>query len=324
MAVVPVIDIAPFLNGDEGDKKRVAEDVDVACREIGFLLVAGHGVSAELVRNMYDVSAAYFALPFWEKMQFKMPPDRYRGYTPYGAEALSYSLDQASAPDLKESFSMGPFDHAKDAYHFGPDGYRYFAPNFWPERPAQMRDVWQHYYAEMDRLARDLMRIFAVALHMPEDWFADKIDRHITNFSVIHYPPQTAPPQPGQLRAGAHSDYGSLTIVHTDSDVGGLQVQQKDGHWADVPISDSAFVINLGDLMAEWTNDRWVSTMHRVANPPAQSESAKTSLLFFHQPNYDAVIECIPTCTGPDNPPRYGRTTSGEHVTMKINKHRTD
>ncbi len=324
-ATVPLIDIAPYRMGGPEEKQRVAAAIDGACREIGFLVVEGHGVDPDLIAEMHRVSHAYFARPFWEKMRFKMPPDRYRGYTPYGAESLSYSLDEVAPPDWKESFSIGRFGHAYDAYHFGPAGARYFAPNFWPDEPADMRPIWEAYYGEMERLATDLMRLFALGLDLDEHWFDDKIDRHITNFSVIHYPGQTdAAPKPGQLRAGAHSDYGSLTIVHTDTDVGGLEVRRRDGDWETVPCIPGAFVVNLGDLMAEWTNDRWVSTLHRVANPPRdRAAESKTSLLFFHQPNYDAVVECIPTCAGPDNPPKYERTTSGEHVTMKINKHRT-
>ncbi|MDA0369605.1 MAG: isopenicillin N synthase family oxygenase [Proteobacteria bacterium] len=322
MSSVPLINIAPFLDGRE--KKGVAVQVDAACRNIGFIIVQGHGVDQALIAEMHRISAAYFALPFWEKMRFKMPPDRYRGYTPLGAESLSYSLDEAQPPDLKESFSIGPFDHAFDSYHFGSAGARYFAPNFWPDSPQGMQAIWERYYAEMDRLAGDLMRIFAVALDLEEDWFADKIDRHITNFSVIHYPGQDeTAPAAGQSRAGAHTDYGSLTIVQTDTDVGGLEVQTRDGNWAGVPWIPDTFAINLGDLMSEWTNDQWVSTLHRVANPPRdKAHISKTSLLFFHQPNYDASIECIPTCTSADNPPRHEKITSGDHVTMKINKHR--
>jgi isopenicillin N synthase-like dioxygenase len=112
--------------------------------------------------------------------------------------------------------------------------------------------------------------------------------------------------------------------VQTDTDVGGLEVQTRDGNWLGVPWIPDTFVINLGDLMSEWTNDQWRSTLHRVANPPTDQRAvSKTSLLFFHQPNYDAVIDCIPTCTSADNPPRHGKITSGEHVVMKINKHRS-
>jgi len=323
MSAVPLINIAGFLDGT--DKASVVSQIDDACRNIGFLVVEGHGVDPILIAEMHRMSHAYFDRPFWEKMRYKMPPDRYRGYTPFGAESLSYSLDEEQAPDIKESFSIGPFNHDFDEYHFGVAGARYFASNFWPEQPDEMRTVWETYYSEMNRLSGDLMRIFATALDLNETWFVDKIDKHITNFSVIHYPGQESiAPAAGQSRAGAHTDYGSLTIVQTDTDVGGLEVQTRDGSWSAVPWILDTFAINLGDLMSEWTNDKWVSTLHRVANPPREkAHISKTSLLFFHQPNYDALIECIPTCTDAKNPPRHEKITSGDHVTMKINKHRT-
>jgi isopenicillin N synthase-like dioxygenase len=177
----------------------------------------------------------------------------------------------------------------------------------------------------MERVATELMRIFAVGLGMDKHFFDDKVDRHITNFSVLHYPEQPKEPLPGQLRAGAHTDYGSLTILKPDNAPGGLQVLGKEGAWIDVPTLPGTFVVNLGDLMAEWTNDRWVSTLHRVINPPRDKAlgSRRISMAFFHQPNYDAIIECLPTCSSADRPARYGRPTSGEHVWMKITKHRT-
>ena len=324
MAQIPLIDIGPFLEGGSSEKQAVAKKVNEVCRDIGFLVVEGHEVSESLIVEMYEVSEEYFALPLWEKMRFKMPPDRYRGYTPMGAEGLALSLDDETPPDLKESFSMGPFAHPYDEYHFGTAGAHYFAPNMWPDQPTRMRGLWEQYYSKMEELAGNLMRIFAVALSIPETTFDDKIDRHITNFSVIRYPDQESiEPAKKQLRAGAHTDYGSLTIVHTNTDIGGLEVMTEDGNWEGVPWVPNSFIVNIGDLMAEWTNDRWVSTLHRVANPPRDSASThKTSLLFFHQPNYDAIVECIPTCVSADKPARYGRTTSGEHVTMKIEKHR--
>ncbi len=322
-ADVPVIDIAPFRLGSDTDKERVAKAVDAACESIGFLMVTGHGVDPHLVAKMRAVSREYFALPFWEKMRLKMPEDRYRGYVPPAAESLAGSLDEIAPPDLKESFSTGPFAHVYDEYHFGTDGARFFAPNVWPERPAGFRKIWETYYAEMELLSADLMRIFARALGVPESFFDDKTDRQIANFSAIYYPPQDEAPRERQLRAGAHSDYGSLTIVDTDSDVGGLECRARDGDWVAVPCVPGAFVVNLGDLMADWTNDRWVSTLHRVVNPERESAGAdKLSLVFFHQPNYDAVIECIPTCQSAENPAKLDPITSGDHVTRKILKQR--
>ena len=215
-------------------------------------------------------------------------------------------------------------DVRDDRYYTGPEGGRFFTPNLWPERPAGLRSLWEAYYREMERVAGTLMKIFALALELPEDFFARKIDRHITIFAAMYYPPVTAAPRPGQLRSGAHTDYGSLTIVHTDTDVGGIEVLTTGRDWTRVPHLPGSFIVNLGDLMAEWTNDRWVSTFHRVGLPgPADVGRDRLSMIFFHQPNYDAAIECLPTCTGPGNPPRYARITSGAHREAKINKHRT-
>ena len=127
-----------------------------------------------------------------------------------------------------------------------------------------------------------------------------------------NYPAQRVAPAPGQIRAGAHSDYGSLTILATEDKPGGLQVCNAAGEWVDVPIVDDCLIVNIGDLLARWTNDTWVSTLHRVVNPPAGAgaESRRQSLVFFHNPNYDAVIESLV----PDAPAKYPRTTSGEHL----------
>jgi isopenicillin N synthase-like dioxygenase len=321
---IPIIDIGPFRNGSDTQRRAVAEAVDRACAGLGFLLVSGHGVPSALVDDMRRVSTAFFEWPLERKLRYRMPPDRYRGYIAYGNEALAYSLDEQTPPDLKESFSIGPVDAPDDAYHRAAAPANFFAPNMWPDGLPAFRATWSTYYRHMEALAATLMRAFAMALGMDERFFDDKIDRHITNFSVIHYPPQHEAPLPGQLRAGAHTDYGSLTIVKPDAAEGGLQVLARNGDWLDVPHVADAFVVNLGDLMAEWTNDRWVSTLHRVVNPSraAGERARRISMTFFHQPNYDAVIQCLPTCTDAGRPPRYGTTTSGRHVWMKIGKQR--
>lgn len=323
-SAIPLIDISPFLDGSDAERRAVAIAVDAACADMGFLLVSGHGIPPSLVDGMRRVSTSFFERSLEDKLRYRMPPDRYRGFIAFGNEALAYSLGDESPPDLKESFSIGPVDAPDDAYHRAATPANFFAPNMWPEGLPEFRNTWEAYYRRMEGLAATLMRIFAMGLGMDEHFFDDKIDRHITNFSVIHYPPQHEAPRPGQLRAGAHTDYGSLTIVKPDGAEGGLQVLAKDGSWLDVPHMPDAFVVNLGDLMAEWTNDRWVSTLHRVVNPSrAAGEAARRlSMTFFHQPNYDAVVQCLPTCADADRPPRYGTTTSGEHVWMKINKQR--
>ena len=172
----------------------------------------------------------------------------------------------------------------------------------------------------MEELAGLLMRLCALGLGLDEHWFDDKIDKHMTNLVLSNYPDQAEEVPQGQLRAGAHTDYGSLTILKAEDKPGGLEVRTADGRWEAVPIVPDAFIINLGDLMAYWTNDEWVSTMHRVVNPPRDKAvgSRRQSLIFFHQPNYDARIECIPTCTA--EAPKYPVTTAFEHLQSKLAK----
>jgi len=177
----------------------------------------------------------------------------------------------------------------------------------------------------MSEVARQLMRIFAVGLGLDVDYFEDKIDRHISMFRVLNYPDQPDEPLEGQLRAGAHSDYGSLTIVRQEQRPGGLQVMTKRNGWMDIPAIPGALVVNIGDLMAEWTNDRWVSTLHRVVNPPRDQakDSRRISLVFFHQPNYDALIECLPTCRSEGEEAHHAPITSGQHLYSKFVKQTT-
>jgi len=320
---VPVIDIAPFLEGSRAGKAAVARAVDRACADIGFLTIVGHGVAASLVTRMAGVSRAFFDLPLAEKLEIKRPrPEQSRGYLSLGDENLIYSLDKTGTTDLKELFAIGPVDVPDDEYYRRPEAYPSFAPNIWPARPGGLREVWIEYYRAMERLAATVMRIFALALDLSEDFFHDKTDRHISGLRVLNYPDQPSEPLPGQLRAGAHTDYGAVTILKSENAPGGLQVLNRRSEWVDVFAVPDSFVLNLGDLMMRWTNDRWVSTLHRVVNPPRDAAlgSRRQSIVFFHQPNYDAVIECLPSCRGADNPPRYDPVVSGRYRLTKFLK----
>jgi isopenicillin N synthase-like dioxygenase len=314
---VPVIDIAPSWTGAPAEKHRVARAIGEACRDIGFLIIAGHGVPPALITDLDEVSREFFDLPLAEKMRVVRPaPDVTRGYIPLEGESVARSRGEYAPGDLNESFMVGPVDVEDTAYYRGPAAGKHFAANLWPDRPARLRGLYARYFRAMSDLARSLMRLFALALDQPETFFDDKVDRHISRLRVRNYPAPVRPPAPGQLRAGAHSDYGSLTILKTEDKAGGLQVRNRDGAWVDVPIVPDCFIVNLGDLMARWTNDRWVSTLHRVVNPPIElaQSSRRQSLVFFHNPNYDAVIECIPSCRSADDPPKYPTTTSGDHL----------
>ncbi len=321
--VVPVIDISDFLAGDPEGMQRVAREIATACENTGFFQIVGHGVDLDFIQSVYDVSREFFDLPEEEKAKSAQPsPDQVRGWSAVGKEGLSYSLDEEAPGDLKEKMDMGPFDVPDEPYFSMELAGPHFAPTPWPEQPERFRELWQQYFTTMSELSRQLMRMFAVGLDLDIEFFEDKIDKHISMFRALNYPDQPTEPLPGQLRAGAHSDYGSLTIVRQENRPGGLQVLDKSGTWIDAPVIDGGLVVNIGDLMAEWTNDRWVSTMHRVVNPPRDKahDSRRISLVLFHQPNYDAVIECLPTCLPEDGVAKYAPITSGEHLYNKFVK----
>ena len=315
---VPLVDLSPLRTGGDPEKRAIAAAVDQACRDIGLLIISGHGVPADVVEQARTLARAFFDLPLDEKMQVRQPaPDVTRGYTPLEGEAVARSrATTATAGDLNESFMIGPVDPVDPAYATAAAAGRHFAANLWPSSPPEIRPVFTAYYRAMSELAATLMRLFALGLGLDEGFFDSKIDRHISRLRLRNYPAQLAPPRPGQLRAGAHSDYGSLTILATEDGPGGLQVCNAAGDWVDVPILPGCFIVNIGDLMARWTNDAWVSTLHRVVNPPLErgAESRRLSLVFFHNPNYDAEVSCIPTCLKPGETPKYPPTTSGEHL----------
>ena len=320
MINIPLIDIAPFLQGAPEGKQKVADEINRACEEIGFFMIDGHGVDQSMLRKTYDTADAFFRLPEEEKLKIKQPaPTISRGYTPLMGESLSASLGKKAPGDLKEMIDMGPVDVPGGEYYTRPEAGDHFHSNLWPHQPAEFRPVMEAYYRRMNRLANDLMAIFAHALELPETYFFDKLDKNLSALRIICYPNQTVAPEPGQLRSGAHTDYGTLTILMSNRAAGGLQAFHRDGYWVDVMPQPGHYVINIGDAMQVWTNDRWVSTLHRVVNPPAEvaATSRRNSIVFFHQPNYDAVIDTLPSCVSSDRPRKYESVTFGEHWTRK-------
>lgn len=316
---VPVIDIAPFLKGSEAERCAVAEQVDRTNREIGFLVVTGHGFDLDLLARWFDVSRRFFEGPGDVKRAvLPSDPTIREGYHGQGLSGLAAKEGQEAPPDLREYFMIGQVDRDDPIYASEP-ARAFHHENRWPSEPAEFEAVGTAYYRAVSRLGADLMRLFAVALGLPERWFDDKIDHHFSIVSSIYYPAQKTAPLPGQLRAGAHTDYGSLTILAPTDAPGGLQVRTLSGEWVDVPYVPGAFVINIGDMMQRWTNDRWLSNMHRVVNPPSAvaTTSPRQSIAFFLHPNHDATIECIPTCLPDGTAPKHAPILAGEYMAEK-------
>ncbi len=324
-AGIPVVDLGPFRTGGPAEKDAVAAELDTAYREVGFASIVGHGVDPELVDRLQAVTAAFFALPAEEKAA-SISPTRHpnRGYQPMGNESLSRSYgSEAAPPDLFEAFTVGPIGRPDDEYHRAPAAGRYFEANDWPPAPPEFEVVWTEYYAALEGVADLVMSVFARALGLPDDHFVASTDRHITALRSLHYPPTDLEPLPGQMRIGQHTDFGSITVLLAD-DTPGLQVALGDEgdevgggpDWVDVPHVPGAFVVNVGDLLSEWSNRRWRSTRHRVA--PIALDRHRTSWAFFHHPNYDAVIECLPECDTGAPPVLAEPITAGDYLWRKL------
>jgi isopenicillin N synthase-like dioxygenase len=296
MTVVPVIDLTRARHGGPADRLRVARQIDAACRDSGFFTITGHGVDRQTIADLRAAAHAFFALPLAAKLQARHPvPGTNRGYHPVGGEALAAANDQAAPPDLKEFFHVGPVDVTNDPYYTGEPGRQYFLPNIWPAVPSGFERVATVYYRTLSGLVVVLMRLAALALGLEETVFDRKVDRSIGTMRLNYYPAQTASPRPGQPRAGAHTDYGGFTILSGEDVPGGLQVRARSGEWIDVRTEPNNFVVNIGDLLMRWTNDRWLANLHRVVNPPSMSapRGARLSIAFFSHPNYDVLVECI-------------------------------
>ncbi len=314
-ASVPVIDLRRFRDGDARQRRALGEQIDRACREVGFFTVVGHGVDGATIDALRSSARAFFDAPLEDRLEVAMPEPGYPyGYNPLQAEALNRSIGGVAPADLKETFNVGPIDPPPRPLSemVDPDERAVYAPNLWPETVPSLRPAVEAYYRSMADLAATLMEAFAVALGLDAGTFDGLIDAHGSALRLAHYPVLAEPPAPGQFRAGAHTDYGTLTILWTDGEPG-LQVQAVDGTWIDVEPVDGGLIVNLGDLMQRWTNDRWRSTMHRVV---ATSEAAsRLSIPFFHNANWDSTVECI---VADGEAPRYPPTTAGHHLVEKF------
>ncbi len=307
---IPVIDL---------HAADAAASVAHACEQTGFLIITNHGVDQRVIDAAWAMATAFFDLDPADKMAVAMPYAGYPyGYAPLQGERLAASLGTDTPPDLKETFSMGPVVAPVDRPVDPAEAFA-FEPTPWPAALPQFRPAMEAYYTAMAELVARIMALFAEALSLPGDFFDQRIDRHTSALRLLNYPALTEPPQPGQLRAGAHTDYGTVTVLRADDAPGGLEVLVDD-HWTAAPLMADSFIVNLGDAMARWTNDRWHSTLHRVVTPPIDvgATSRRQSIAFFHNANWDAVIECIPSCLAVGEVPRYAPVTAGEHLMSKF------
>jgi isopenicillin N synthase-like dioxygenase len=312
---IPLIDIEGFDSPEIARRSSVVSQWCQALDSIGFVTIRGHGIADALTADIYQQARAFFERPLEQKLHYAAHNAEDRGaagYIPPLAESVGRTAEGMSAPDIVESLSFS--DVA------GAAGSRGLAFGLCPELPSALRAAVEAYASAAYALGLRLMRLSAQALGLSADYFDHLYSPMQHKLRLACYPEQITKPLPGQLRNAAHTDFAGFTILLQDSAPGGLQVLMPDGEWIDVPSVPGTLVINTGDLLQRWTNDRWMSNTHRVVNPPIAlpGSNRRLSIVFFTGPRADASIICLPVCASAGVPARYPPITAGEYVQAKI------
>jgi len=305
---LPIVDVTALRIGDDAQKAATVAAIRSACLDKGFFYCIGHGVDPALMRRVFEQSAAFFALPESDKLALSKDNSRAnRGYEPMRGQ----TLEPGMPPDLKEGYYIGidiDIDDERSSRHFNT------GPNVWPSDMPVFQSVMLSYFDAMLSLSRVLLDGLAQSLDLPTTYFEQLHRDPLATLRLLHYPPQPANPEPGEKGCGAHTDFGGVTILMQD-DVGGLQVWDHDTQgWIEGTPVAGAFVVNLGDLIGRWTNDLYRSTIHRVIN---QSGRERYSVPFFFAGNPDHIVECIPSCLGPNETPKYRPVTVDAHMRQR-------
>jgi len=305
-AAIPVIDLRRHLAGVPGALEATAAELRHALEEIGFFIIVNHGVPPALIDRTFAEARRFHAQPMDAKMALRMN-EHNNGYMSMGKYAVWTSdVNANTRPDLNEAFFIKRERDPDDPLR--RSGRRFVGPNLWPDDLPGFREAVLAYTDAVDDLARRLLPACARALELPADHFDSAFAESQFSFRLSHYPPVEA--VDNQFGIAPHTDANFLTFL-AQTEVPGLQVRMPSGAWEDVPFIPDSFAVNSGDMMHRWTNGRFKSTPHRAVPPVGRHRYA---IPFFLGPCIDTVIDCLPSCQGPDNPPRYPPITYEQYL----------
>ncbi len=305
-ARIPVLDVGPYLAGEPCAAAALAREIRQTCKDTGFLVIANHGVPQDLIDRAFGAAADFFALSEERKMALRIGSQNI-GYLPYGGQTMKTStIEVANKPNFSESFYITTPDPDPAVQDVTTD------LNKWPDGMDAFKAAQIAYFTTMRALARRFLPAFALALDLPEDYFAADFQRANCTVRLIQYAPQP-PGKAGLFGFAPHTD-GSFITFLPRSKFPGLQVKDKDGTWIQPPDVPGAFVVNTGEMLSRYSNDRFVPTPHRVLN---QSGAIRHAMPFFFGPNRHTKVHCAPTCVSPDNPARYEPASSFELIAVK-------
>ena len=296
---VPIIDLS--TRDTRQGRAAIARAIGEACEDSGFFTITGHGVPKDLVDRMFTTTAGFFTLPESVKDRSLNQGKGVSGLRRLGGPYEAFAAHVTGDLSEEERNALGDY----------PATWK--AANIWPDQ--DFKAVWDDYIESMTDLSADIMRLFALALDLPEQFFDTKFDNHVSLIIANYY---YAGPKPEVLRRERHTDWGSLTVLYIQDDLAGLQVMRGEDDWVDVPTVPGSFVVNIGDLMAFWTGGRWASTVHRVVNPVEPSASSRISIPFFYLPNHDTSIEPMRPLAAAAPEAELERVTVGEWFSHKV------
>ncbi len=317
-AGIPLVDLAPWFHGDDDDRHTLAAAVDAHLQRCGFLVVINHGIDPDVFRSTREACRNFFHLPEEKKATIAPTGEVYRGWIGGGKEANAATYGVDTPPDLKETFAYGTVDVRNEALR---DTHpTWYAPNLWPDEPADFRPAAERFWRAARDLSDELVQLFALALGLDQNHLLENCRDTTSTGTLNWYWPYTREtPADGQYRIGPHTDFGTLTILDREPGMGGLQVLDDDGGWIDAPAIDGSLIVNTGDMLRQWTNDRWRSNEHRVLPPTPDAPAEELiSLIFFHEPDADTIIEPFETCVSPTNPAKYEPIAAIDYLAEKF------
>ena len=302
---IPVLNVGPYLAGDAGAVAPLARAVARTFEDTGFLVIANHGIPPRLVEETFAAAAQFFARPEADKLALRI--GQYNiGYLPFGGQVVRHSpVNRNTKPNFSESFYITR-DRALDH----PDVVsrkRLVGLNRWPPDMPKFRAATTAYYAAMEAMATRLVPVVAMALDLPPDYFTKAFAEPNCTIRLIHYPSHPEPEE-NEFGFAPHTDNNFLTFL-AQSALPGLEVRTAEDEWIRPPAVPGTFVVNTGAMLARYSNDRFRATPHRVIN---RNGASRYAIPFFLGPNHDVVVQPVPTCIGPDNPPHYEPITYGD------------
>lgn len=315
---IPLVDMEPWFSGDDHDRAALAESVDEHLRRCGFLVVVNHGIDPSVFTELRRQCTGFFHQPEERKATVTAGPDVYRGWIGGGKESNAATYGIETPPDMKETFAYGVIDVPDESIRERIP--RWYAGNVWPDDPADFQPAAEAFWRSCKALADELLQLFALALGLERDALLDQC-RATTATGTLnwYWPFNHVAPEDGQYRIGPHTDFGTLTILDRQPGVGGLQVLDDDGSWIDAPVVEHSLIVNTGDMLKQWTNDRWQSNEHRVLPPSNElPDEELISLVFFHEPDAETIITPIDTCVSADNPARYEPISAMQYLSDKF------